>query len=182
MLELLQNLDGSLLLWIQSVRFDLLDPLVCFYTTLGNTGMLWIVVSVLLLFSGKTRKAGILGLAALLLGFICTNLTIKPLVERARPWLTLEGLTPLVNEKDPHSFPSGHSTSAFAAGVAWALCVQKKWLRVLAVGAAACMALSRLYVGVHYPSDVLCGSLIGALCGWSVWKVWNRNEDKLSKR
>ena len=181
MLELIQNLDSGLLLWIQSMRVELLDPLVCFYTELGNTGMLWIVVSVLLLFSGKTRKAGILGLSALLLGFICTNLTIKPLVERARPWLTLEEITPLVHEKDPHSFPSGHSTSAFAAAVAWALCTQKIWMRVLAVGAAACMALSRLYVGVHYPSDVLCGSLIGAMCGWIVWKVWNRRENIRNK-
>ena len=179
MMELLQNLDGSLLLWIQSVRLDFLDPLVCFYTRLGNTGMLWILISVLLLFSKKTRKAGILGLAALLLGFICTNLTIKPLVERTRPWLTLKELTPLVDEKDPHSFPSGHSTSAFAAGVTWALCASKVWMRVLAVSAAACMALSRLYVGVHYPSDVLCGSLIGALCGWIVWNILERREHTL---
>lgn len=174
--EVIQSLDSSLLLWIQSMRVEALNGLVCFYTKLGNTGMLWIVGSVLLLFSKKTRKAGFLGLLALLLGFICTNLTIKPLVERLRPWLTLDELTPLVEEKDPHSFPSGHSTSAFAAGVSWALCTSRPWLRILAVGAAVCMALSRLYVGVHYPSDVLCGSLIGALCAWFVWKLWERKE------
>ena len=104
MLEALQNLDGGLLLAIQGLRQDWLDPIAAGFTTLGNAGVLWIVLSALMLCWRPTRKAGLLALLAMLLGLVCTNLTIKPLVERPRPWLDLP-ILPLLAEKDPHSVP-----------------------------------------------------------------------------
>ena len=85
---------------------------------------------------------------------------------RPRPWLDVAGLIPLIAEHDPNSFPSGHTTAAFAfAGAVW-FADSKKWLKWVALAAAVLMGFSRLYVGVHYPSDVLAGILIGLLAGW----------------
>lgn len=167
MLDALLALDGSILLWIQEfVRVAFLDPIVAFYTHLGDVGILWIVVSLALLCFSKTRKAGILGLTALALSGLFTNVLLKQLVARPRPWLTVEGLRFLVVEHDPNSFPSGHTSAAFAAALAWYGAMPKRWMGITAVVLAALMGLSRLYVGVHFPSDVLAGALVGALAAW----------------
>ena len=83
-------------------------------------------------------------------------------------------LLPLINEADPNSFPSGHTCAAFAAAMIFWRALPSQWLgvRCLLVVMAVCMGLSRLYVGVHYPSDVLAGALVGSLCAWTVWYFW----------
>lgn len=172
MLEALQSLDGAVLLMIQGIRIAVLDPLVTGYTSLGNGGLLWIALSLAMLCWKPTRKAGAMALTAMLLGLLCTNVVLKHLVARPRPWLDVVGLVPLVNEPDPNSFPSGHTCAAFAAGMVWVRTLPKKWMRVLAAVMAVCMGLSRLYVGVHYPSDVIAGALVGSLCAWMAWQIW----------
>ena len=175
MLEWLSNVDGAVLLWIQqTIRCTLLDTVLIYYTQLGDAGMMWIVLSVLMLCFPQTRKAGIIGLLALLLSLLLTNVTLKHLVGRVRPWLTLEGLIPLISEHDPNSFPSGHTCAAFAAASAWYRALPKRWMCVLGIIMAAVMGLSRLYVGVHFPSDVLAGLLVGLLCGWLAWLIWQQ--------
>lgn len=174
MAEMLQMLEGAALLAIQSMRQDMLDALLVFYTTLGNAGLLWILISAGLVLYKPTRRAGLTALLALALGFLCTNVALKHLVGRERPWLNVPGLVPLVAEHDPNSFPSGHTCAAFAAGVAWAMGTDRRWLRVLCVGAAVCMGFSRLYVGVHYPSDVIAGALVGTLCAWLALRLTER--------
>ena len=119
-------------------------------------------------------------LLALVLGLLVTNITIKPLVERARPWLVLE-LTPLVTENDPNSFPSGHTCAAFAAGLSWARALPWRWGRIAAVVLAVLMGLSRLYVGVHFPTDVAAGAVIGALCAWAAWRAWEAYEERKNR-
>ena len=171
MVDVIQNLDGALLLGVQSLRVAVLDPLVIMYTHLGDAGMIWILLSAAMLLYKPTRKVGLAGLLALVLGFLCTNVTLKHLVGRERPWLNVAGLLPLVEEHDPNSFPSGHTCAAFAAAVAWAFGTKKVWLRAVCVGAAACMGFSRLYVGVHYPSDVIAGALVGTLCALLAVKI-----------
>lgn len=170
MSEFLLNLDGDVLLWIQEyLRGPRLNAFFTFYTTLGNAGMVWIVLSVAMLCFKKTRKAGFAGLLALLLGFMCTNVILKPLVHRTRPWLVVDGLTTLVAEHDPHSFPSGHTCAAFAAACAWRPHLSKRWGNTALV-CAVLMGFSRLYVGVHFPSDVLVGAIVGCLSVWIVYK------------
>lgn len=173
--EWLLHLDGGFLLWLQeTVRCALLDPLLIAYTQLGNAGLLWIVLSLALLCFPKTRKAGFVSLLAMLLGLLCTNVVLKHVVGRTRPWLTVEGLIPLVNEPDPNSFPSGHTCAAFAAASAWWRTLPWRWMKITAVAMAAVMAFSRLYVGVHFPTDVLAGLAVGLLCGWMAWLIWKR--------
>ena len=178
MLTLLQPLDGAILLWIQNVLRGALDPLVCFYTHLGDKGLFWIAACLLLLVWKPTRKAGLCGLLAMLLGLLVTNVTLKHLVARPRPWLDVAGLLPLVQEPDPNSFPSGHTCSAFAAAAAWARTLPRRWMKYTGLILAAAMGLSRLYVGVHYPSDVLAGCVIGCLCGLLACAVWNAAAEK----
>lgn len=180
MLELLQHLEANILLWIQDMlRSNVLDSVFIFYTKLGDAGLLWIVLSALMLVHPKTRKAGALALAAMLLGLVCTNLFLKPLLHRTRPWLVVEGLTALVVEHDPHSFPSGHTCAAFAAASAWWHTVQDRRFQWAALVSAVLMGFSRLYVGVHFPTDVLAGACVGCLCGWMAWVGFQRLSHRL---
>jgi undecaprenyl-diphosphatase len=166
MLAALSQWEGAFLLWVQEVvRQPWLDPVFSLYTKWGDNGLLWILLCALCLCFPKTRRAGAAGALALIGSLLVTNVLLKHLVGRIRPWLVLEGLLPLVQEGDPNSFPSGHSSAAFACAVAWWGTLPKRWMSVLALAAAALMALSRLYVGVHFPTDVACGVLVGSLCG-----------------
>ena len=118
MLQGLLNLDGGVLLWIQAwVRSGLLTPLVTVYTHLGDSGMLWIALSVLLLCFKKTRKAGVVSLLALLLSLIFTNGILKHLVARTRPWLTVEGLVPPDCRARPQLLPLGSHQRLLCRGV-----------------------------------------------------------------
>lgn len=177
--DVIQQLDEQALVWIaEHVRCAVLDPFMELYTQLGNTGMLFIVLGMLMLLFKPTRRAGLSALCAMLIGFIVVNLTIKPLVSRPRPWLAIENFVNLVPEHDPNSFPSGHTNAAFAFALAVCMSAPKKWMQAAAVAMAAVMGLSRLYVGVHFPSDVLAGAVIGSLCGLlgalAVKKGWER--------
>lgn len=173
MLELMQKLDERCLRWIEgALRAPWLDKVMTFYTSLGNSGWIFIGVSILLLLFRRTRKAGASSLTAMVLGLVVTNLTIKPLVARPRPWVVMEGFTTVVTSGDMNSFPSGHTTAAFAFAAALCAVLPQKWAKAAALIAAALMGLSRLYVGVHYPSDVIGGAVIGTLCGLlSAWLV-----------
>ena len=172
MMEAVQTLDGGILLWIQEhLRSDALNALVAWYTDLGEAGALWIAIALIFLFFPRTRKAGLVSLIAMLICYICNDLVIKNLVTRPRPFLSVEGLLPLIQWPDSYSFPSGHSCSSFAAASVWAQTLEGRWAKgakILLLVMAMLMALSRLYVGVHYPTDVLVGSLLGVLGGWLV--------------
>jgi len=164
--EWLQSMDEAALRWIaENLRTPALTAVLSFYTRLGDKGLLFIALAVLLLLFRRSRKSGAAALTSMFLGLQVTNVTIKPLAARARPWVVMEGFTALVAEHDPNSFPSGHSCSAFAFAAAVCMTLPWKWGRFAAIAAAALMALSRLYVGVHFPSDVLAGALIGTVCG-----------------
>ena len=188
MFEALAAWEGPFLLWVQENLRGALDPVVSFYTRLGDGGFLWIVLTLLLLLWPKTRRAGLAMALALVCSLLITNGLVKNLCQRPRAWLVVEGLTPLVTEKDPNSFPSGHSSAAFAAMTAliWARPglpeeVRRRADVPVCLILAVLMALSRLYVGVHFPSDVLCGTLVGCLCGFLGWKIALCIEEKRRK-
>ena len=171
MLEKIQTLDEMILTRIGiDLRAEWLDPLMVVYTALGNGGLAFIVLAILLLLFRKTRRAGASAAIALAAGAVCTNLIFKPLVSRPRPWIAMEGWETLVTSSDMHSFPSGHTTAAFAFAVALCAVLPQKWAKAAALIAAALMGFSRLYVGAHFPTDVLAGAVVGVLCGLAgVW-------------
>ncbi len=177
MLEWLSSWEPAFLLWIQeTLRNPVADGVLSAFTQMGNSGLLWIVISVVLLAIPATLKVGLWALVALLLGAILTNVILKPLFGRLRPFLVIEGLIPLVEEHDPHSFPSGHTTAAFGAGLTWMRFCPEKWMKAVCIGQAVMMAYSRLHVGVHYPSDVLVGILMGTLGAAGAWWLQRKIE------
>lgn len=174
MLSALQGMDAGFLLMLQDARTAWLDPLAAGYTSLGNGGMIWIAVSLAMLCHRNTRPAGMLALCAMLMGLVCTNLILKPLIMRPRPWLDVAGLIPLINEADPNSFPSGHTCAAFAAAMIFWRALPSQWLgvRCLLVVMAVCMGLSRRMWASTTPAMCWPGALVGSLCAWTVWYFW----------
>ena len=114
----LQQLDMNILLWIQEhLRVDALTPFWKAVTFLGNGGWFWIVLCVLLICFGKTRKTGVTAALSLLSGFLITNLLIKNAVARPRPFNTYTQIIPLITAPKDYSFPSGHTCASFAVAL-----------------------------------------------------------------
>lgn len=179
-LNQLLQLDGQILLFIQEhLRFTEINPAVIFITRLGDSGFIWIVLSIILLFPKKTRRAGILSLVALLGSLCITNFFLKNYVARVRPYEVIQGLNCLVEKAVDWSFPSGHASAAFASAVVIYKSRPKR-LGIPCMILAIAIALSRLYVGIHYPSDVICGVIIGTLIGLIVF--WLFGEKKYKKK
>lgn len=158
--------DLPILDWIQAnLKSDLLDTVMPIITLFGDGGVFWIAIAVLLLCIPKTRKIG-LGMGfALLMGLVVCNITLKPLVGRIRPYDLQEqlGVTiPLLTDRmHDYSFPSGHTIASFEASVV--LLKNNKWMGIPAVILAVLIAFSRLYLYVHYPTDVIFSVFAGIL-------------------
>lgn len=163
-MDMMVQWDGKILLMIQQyLRQDWLTPAMRWLTHLADKGWLWIALAVFLLFFKKTRKAGVLGLCALAVGFLITNVALKNLVARPRPWLTVSGLTILIRKPTDYSFPSGHTCASFAAALSFYKMLPNKNWGIAAIVLATLIAFSRLYLGVHYPTDVIGGFVIAFL-------------------
>lgn len=181
MLETLLNIDGGMLLLIQDyVRNPVLDRIMIFITSLGNGGMIWIVATLLLLIPKKTRKVAIISAVALLGSLLINNHLIKNLVQRPRPYMTFTDLRIIIPTPSEFSFPSGHTASSFAAASVFYAHLPKKF-GIPAVILAGVIGLSRLYVGVHYPTDVIAGMLMGFFLGYLAEMVVNFFAKKLKK-
>ena len=182
-LEQLTAIELNILNWIQDVFscafLDWFFPLI---TKLGDHGIFWIAVAVILLFFKKTRATGIMMGVALLTGLLVGNVTLKPLIGRIRPYDTVgaRDITLLVERLTDGSFPSGHTLASLEA--ATVLVIRDKRLGIPAMIAAILVALSRLYLYVHFPTDVLAGALLGVLFAffavWIVKFVWKKTTGK----
>lgn len=183
MLETLLMLDGNILLWIQeNLRFEWLTPVMLFITKLGGLGRIWIVMGLILFCFKRTRRAGFATLLALFFSLAINNVLLKNLFARTRPYEVVEGLLLLSERATDFSFPSGHAGSSFAAATAVFCMMKESRLKWAALVLAVVMAFTRLYIGIHYPTDVLCGIITGILCGLaSVW-VMSRLEAFRGKR
>ena len=176
------HFDLPVLDWIaENMYCAFLDVTMPLITVLGNAGIFWILVAVILLCIPKYRKVGLSMGAALIMGLLICNITLKPLVARPRPYdfqLANFGRTIELLIATPHdfSFPSGHTLASFEA--ATVLCIHNKKLGIPAMILAALIAFSRLYLYVHYPTDVLfsvfLGLGIGILASWLVGKIWDK--------
>ena len=181
MLETLLNLDGGFLWFLQeSVRNPILDSSMIFITSLGNGGMIWIAATIVLLIPKKTRKAGIMSAVALLGSLIINNNIVKNIVQRPRPFVTFTDLQIIIPTPSEFSFPSGHTSSSFAAAAVFYRHLPKK-LGLPAVILAGLIGFSRLYVGVHYPTDVIAGVLMGILLSYLAEYLVNLFVKKLKK-
>ena len=171
-------MEIDILNYIQTLRTPIGDVLMPFISSLGNGGFVWIVLDIALIIIPKTRKAGIVVAFAIILDVLLCNGLLKPLVARIRPCNVVKNVNMLIPIPKDFSFPSGHTTASFAVALVMLRMLPKKF-GIPAVVLAALVAFSRLYLGVHYPTDVLAGFVI-ALVGstLSVWIVRTKPEDK----
>lgn len=153
----------SVLDWIQKLHTPLGDVLMPFFSRLGNAGLIWIIFAAVLLLIPKCRKTGFVVAAALLINVIVCNGILKPVVARVRPYDVNTAISLLIAKPTDYSFPSGHTATAFAA-VSGLLCAGSRlWIPAGLV--AVLIAFSRMYLYVHYPTDILGGVLIGIAAG-----------------
>lgn len=166
-MDILNQMDFSILNFIAAYfQCDWLNAIMPLVTALGDNGFIWGLLAAALLTKRKYRKTGIGILAVLVLGFLVCNLGIKPLVARIRPFEFNASVQLLVNAPLDYSFPSGHAESSFAAVTV--LFLNRIKGRYIALVLAVMIAFSRLYLYVHYPTDVLAGGLLGICLGFVV--------------
>jgi undecaprenyl-diphosphatase len=178
MLDLLNSLavsfDLPILEWIQAnLQSGLLDTIMPIITMLGDGGIFWIVCSVLFTLHPKTRRMGIAMAIAMAMGLVICNMILKPVVGRMRPYdyqINILGKTwndllvagkLLVDTPHDYSFPSGHTIACFEASVA--IMLSNKKLGIPALIIAVLVAFSRMYLYVHYPTDVIASIFLGSL-------------------
>lgn len=158
MIETILQADKAVLEYIQTLHSDFLNVFMPAVTSLGDAGVFWLTWAALLCFFPKTRKTGILMVAALSVTFVVSTLGLKNLFERLRPCAQFPKEFFFICPSG-FSFPSGHSISSFAA--AGVLFFRHEKGGLVALILAAMIAFSRTYLYVHFPLDILIGSLLG---------------------
>ncbi|MCF0147579.1 MAG: phosphatase PAP2 family protein, partial [Clostridium sp.] len=159
MVEIINNLDISILNFIRNNFSNLfMDKLMVVITSLGDRGLIWIAMALILLAIKKYRKIGIILLIALLITSLIGEGIIKNIVQRPRAFLSYPDIRLLINPPESFSFPSGHTASSFAAAFVLSHYF-KKW-NFLFYFLAILIAFSRLYLFVHYPSDIIFGIIL----------------------
>ena len=164
---MLQELDFAVLYWIQDhLRCPFLDGLMPTVSQFGEYGSVWIIAAVLMILLKRHRRCGITLATGLICSLLIGNLLLKPLVARPRPCWLDETVRLLAASPTDYSFPSGHTLSSFIAAVI--LLRYDLRFGIPALALAVLIAFSRLYLFVHFPSDVLAGILLGIGIGLGV--------------
>lgn len=170
-------MDAAIVTWItENLRSPLLNPVMIFITYLGEKGIFWITIGLILCFTRRFRKHGILMLLSLAVGCILGEGILKNLFGRVRPVDTL-GLQLLIEHPGGFSFPSGHSCSSFNAAMCLHL-TNRKW-SIPSFAVAFLIAFSRVYHGVHYLTDILAGAALGVLMAWLIHRYVGHHTEKL---
>lgn len=159
------NFELGILDFIQShLRCDLLDVIMPAVTKLGDIGFIWLGCIIILLLFPKTRKIGVTAAVSFIFAALCCNVILKPLAARIRPCEINPAVSLLVVRPTDFSFPSGHTTTAFAVSSVLFFSKNRLWIPALIL--SVLIGFSRLYLYVHYPTDVLAGVLLGIMIGW----------------
>lgn len=182
---MITQIDFFVLNALQHMRSDILDFVMPYITMLGNGGIIWIIISVILLFSKKTRSVGLTVLLSLVIGWIISTIGLKNLIARERPFNSPNALVDTASllitiPSDRFSFPSGHALSSFSA--ATVLYMYNKKIGLPALLLAVLIAFSRLYLYVHFPSDVIAGAVLGIIFALISEKTVNSIRRKLYEK
>lgn len=163
-METILTLDHQILSFISAhLQTGWMTSFMRLITALGNGGAIWLLIALVLVLRPKTRRWGAMILVAMAAGLVIGEFGLKNLLQRPRPFVRYEDFTALIPPPGSYSFPSGHTTSSFAA--ATVLFAMKKPVGICALVLAALIAFSRLYLCVHFPTDVLAGLLLGVDLG-----------------
>lgn len=154
-------MEFSILYAINTIHNNILDNIMKVITILGDAGIIWLVIALILILKTKTRRCGILIIIALVLGLLIGNFLLKNIIARPRPFTVDKTINLLIQMPNDYSFPSCHTMASFEAAVIIFL-HNKKWgipVMILAI----LIGFSRMYLFVHYPSDVAFGAILGSL-------------------
>ena len=178
----MNQFEASIIFLIKEYLRGPLDYVWLLITHLGDDGYLWIALGLLLIIFKKTRPIGFTMLVSLLINFLIVNVTLKDLVGRPRPYVINEGIMPLISNVNPlRSFPSGHTSGSFSAMFALYKWVPKK-IGIPGLVLAGLISVSRWYVGVHYPTDVFAGVLIGFVSSVLAYQLVKFIDKKFGER
>ena len=176
----MRDFELGILNWIQaSCRTEFLDAAMPMVSALCNHGEIWIALAAILLFTRRFRRTGAVLALALLLDALCCNAILKPLIARARPCDVNAAAELLIARPADWSFPSGHTAASFAA--VGALLWERSKLWGPAFVLAVLIAFSRLYLYIHWPSDVLAGAALGAALGFAAGRLARWAEKKTGR-
>ena len=154
---------------IQELHTDWLNAIMILVTTLGNGGIIWIALSLVLVVPKRTRVCGFTMMGAMLLSFLLGNLLLKNLIARPRPFMEDTSVALLIPKPGEYSFPSGHTLNSVTAATVIFLYFRKAGIGAYVL--AALIAFSRLYLFVHYPTDILGGILLGIIDALIIYKI-----------
>lgn len=172
-MDMITQIDFSVLNFIHThFTCEFLDFLMPKITALGNGGAIWIVASLALICTKKYRMNGVILLVCLGVGALVGDIILKPLIARPRPFQINETVTLLIKDPGNYSFPSGHTLSSVIGAVS--LTITKPKFGWIAIPLAIFIAFSRLYLYVHFPSDIFAGMVIGIIIVYVIRKIFNR--------
>lgn len=165
---------------LQNLHNDLLNTIMVFITSLGDGGIVWLSMAVVMLFFKKTRLCGITIMAGMALSLLLGNLFLKNVIARPRPCAVDPTVKLLIPYPSEYSFPSGHTLHGFTAATAIFLYFKKAGIGAFLLATA--IAFSRMYLFVHYPTDILGGILLGILDAMIAYtivqKIMRKREEK----
>ncbi len=167
-------MELEILHWFESLHTPILNYIMYVITCLGNAGLVWILLALAMLtiLPVKYRKVGATVAVGLILSLIMCNLVMKNMFQRVRPFVadpTFESLFDIFAGIDDWSFPSGHTSASFATAVAVFMWYKKEGGFTLVL--AVLISLSRLYLTVHYPTDVLASVVLGSIYGIAAYII-----------
>lgn len=167
-------MEFEILYAINNMHNPILDKIMVALTTLGDAGIIWIILALVLICIKKTRRCGVLIILSLVTGLILGNGILKNLIARSRPCWIDQSIPLLIPNPHDYSFPSGHTLASFEAAIMIFL-HNKKW-GIVAIIIALFISFSRMYLFVHFPTDILGGIILGAIISISLYHLWNKLE------
>lgn len=163
MLKRIKKWDEDVILWISKNSNNFLDKFMVLITRLGDGGLIWVLVAISFLITKSYKSVSLKILLSLCLTTLVGEVSIKRIVGRLRPSQVISKEDLLIKKPTSYSFPSGHTASSF--GVAIILSEEFPYLSVLFFFLACLIGISRVYLKVHYPTDVIFGAIVGTICG-----------------
>ncbi|MCR4615429.1 MAG: phosphatase PAP2 family protein [Clostridiales bacterium] len=179
--------DWTVFQWVEKNLWNpVLDKIFPIITVFGNKGLFWIILALVLCMTKKYRRVGLIMAVAIILDGVSVNLILKNVFERPRPfdleaWKGVFQYPELIKKPSDYSFPSGHTVVCFAGAVSL-FAADKKWMGVAGIILAILVGFSRIYLHVHYCTDVLAGIVIGILCGVIAMLIVNSIDKKIQQK
>lgn len=176
-MEMINTIDLHILLFAQDfLQYFFLTPIFIVISSLGDHGSIWLIIIIFLLLNSKTRKIGLYALLAYGLCILITNGILKNVIGRGRPFDLHSEIQPLINRPTDYSFPSGHTAMAFTIAILLNKIYDNKKGKLMIV-LASLIAFSRLYLGVHFLSDIIGGVIVGWLIAKYVYWLYKQTDN-----